>query len=642
MLWTWKRSSKGETCQLSHYKEEFSSIVKKDDEFSGEVTFKKSDSLLTVKERISEITGFPKEVMVRFGTSGKNNIDENGKSWHYLDIYDVNDSVQIKDSKYNQEYTEDRRLYLWIDIDKCPYFKLANKIQLENDKKFDSLTKKYNYLKTKYNNLNSDNINNKTKLNNLEKEKLELNTTIETQKNQISTLQTEINTIKKNNDEMNTNIQNLKTQNNNLKTELEKMKKEISTIKSKLTTKEENELETKNNEIECKKEFEKNLIKCKEKMTNEYKTEINNIFKIFINSFEKKEKIKNNFSNSLQKHLNNFTKEYYNNYNKIFKNSLEENLNAILNKYNNDTSIENINFIVIGQAGVGKSTLINQTLILDENKKAIENLGQSQTKEIKKYVSEKLKMIYMYDTPGIDSNITHDFIFKKVQEIQSQKNNKNNFILYCITDQHRFNSIDGELIQKIMKLYPFNDLPVIIVILQAYFRTKTNKMKEETKKTLLEFLSKEIADKIEIKDIIAKDMEDHKAKGIPDLLKTAFEIKGKRIYSEKLNNFTQEMNEFKKKNIDTKLNIIKEIISENIYPVENIKNNYSCVVDFFDNTKNNFQNLENIFFNEINEENFETKLKEIFNVIYQKINDETENEEFNNFIKEKLNELKKF
>ena len=247
----------------------------------------------------------------------------------------------------------------------------------------------------------------------------------------------------------------------------------------------------------------------------------------------------------------------------------------------------------------------------------------------------------MYDTPGIDSNITHDFIFKKVQEIQSQKNNKNNFILYCITDQHRFNSIDGELIQKIMKLYPFNDLPVIIVILQAYFRTKTNKMKEETKKTLLEFLSKEIADKIEIKDIIAKDMEDHKAKGIPDLLKTAFEIKGKRIYSEKLNNFTQEMNEFKKKNIDTKLNIIKEIISENIYPVENIKNNYSCVVDFFDNTKNNFQNLENIFFNEINEENFETKLKEIFNVIYQKINDETENEEFNNFIKEKLNEIKK-
>ena len=227
-----------ETCELSNYKKEFSSIVNKD-KFSGYIAVKKTDKFLTIKERISEITGFPKEVMVRFGTSGKNNIDENGKSWHYLDYYDVNDSVQIKDSKYNQEYTEDRRLYLWIDIDKCPHFKLANKIQLENDKKFDSLTKEYNYLKTEYNNLDYDNINNETKLNNLEKEKLELKTKIETQKNQISTLQTEINTIKKNNDEMNTNIQNLKTQNNNLKTELEKMKKEISTIKSKLTTKEE-------------------------------------------------------------------------------------------------------------------------------------------------------------------------------------------------------------------------------------------------------------------------------------------------------------------------------------------------------------------------------------------------------------------
>ena len=251
----------------------------------------------------------------------------------------------------------------------------------------------------------------------------------------------------------------------------------------------------------------------------------------------------------------------------------------------------------------------------------------------------------MYDTPGINSNISHDFIFQKVKEIQSQKNNKNNIILFCITEQHRFNKIDGELIQKIMKLYPFNDLPVIIVILQSYSESSIE-MKESIKKILLEYLNKEIVDKIEIKEVIAKNKKfsqnlEIKAKGIPDLLKTAFEIKGKRIYSEKLNNFTQEMNEFKKKNIDTKLNIIKEIISENIYPVENIKNNYSCVVDFFDNTKNNFQNLENIFFNEINEENFETKLKEIFNVIYQKINDETENEEFNNFIKEKLNEIKK-
>ena len=582
---------KGEGMQLSYYEEEFSSIVKKD-EFSGEVTFKKTDSFLTVKEKINEITGFPKEVMVNFGTKGKENIDENGKSWQYIEYYTVNDSDQIKNSKYNQESTDDRSIYIYIDIDKSPNFKLANKIQLENDKTFKNINNDYELLKNNYNDL-------KDKYNKLNNKPCEYKWTI-------STLQTQIETMKKNNEEINKNIQNLKTENNNLKTEnnnlkseLEKLKEEISTIKSKLKKKEEDELKIKNNEIECKKKFDVNLIKYKEKMINEYKTKINNIFKIFINSFEKEEKIENNFSNSLQKYFNNFTKEYYNNYNKIFKNFLEENLNVILNKYNNDTSIENINFIVIGQAGVGKSTLINQTLILEKNQKAIENLGQSQTNEIKKYVSEKLKMIYMYDTPGIDSNITHDFIFQKVKEIQSQKNNKNNIILFCITEQHRFNKIDGELIQKIMKLYPFNDLPVIIVILQSYSESSI-KMKESIKKILLEYLNKEIVDKIEIKEVIAKNKKfsqnlEIKAKGIPDLLKTAFEIKGKRIYSEKLNNFTQEMNKFKKNNIDIKLDIIKEIINEKIKPIEIIKNNYSCIFDYFDNIKNNIQNLENIF-----------------------------------------------
>ncbi len=113
---------KGETCQLSHYKEEFSSIIN-NNKIKGYETFKKSDSFLKIKEKISEITVFPKEVMVGFSTSGKNDIDENGKSWHYLEKYEVNDSLLIKDSKYNHEYSENRQLYLWIDIDKSPNFK---------------------------------------------------------------------------------------------------------------------------------------------------------------------------------------------------------------------------------------------------------------------------------------------------------------------------------------------------------------------------------------------------------------------------------------------------------------------------------------------------------------------------------------
>ena len=43
-----------------------------------------------------------------------------------------------------------------------------------------------------------------------------------------------------------------------------------------------------------------------------------------------------------------------------------------------------------------------------------------------------------------------------------------------------------------MKLYPFNDLPVIIVILQSYFKEASKKTIEKTKKKLLKYLDKEI------------------------------------------------------------------------------------------------------------------------------------------------------
>ena len=50
-------------------------------------------------------------------------------------------------------------------------------------------------------------------------------------------------------------------------------------------------------------------------------------------------------------------------------------------------------------------------------------------------------------------------------------------ILFCISTQHRFNEVDGKL-----------NFPVIIVILQSYFKEASKK----TKKTLLKYLDKEI------------------------------------------------------------------------------------------------------------------------------------------------------
>ena len=108
-------------------------------------------------------------------------------------------------------------------------------------------------------------------------------------------------------------------------------------------------------------------------MINEYKSEINILLKIFLNSFDKNEKVENNFSNSLQKYLNNFTKEYYNNYNKNFKNLLEEKLNIIINKYNNDTSIEKMIFYCNWSSWCWKK-YINKSIINFRRKSTINRI----------------------------------------------------------------------------------------------------------------------------------------------------------------------------------------------------------------------------------------------------------------------------
>ena len=62
-----------------------------------------------------------------------------------------------------------------------------------------------------------------------------------------------------------------------------------------------------------------------------------------------------------------------------------------------------INTIAIGQAGVGKSTLINNILkIKGTEMEAKTGEGKSVTKNCKMYTSEKVPFLRVYDTPGLD------------------------------------------------------------------------------------------------------------------------------------------------------------------------------------------------------------------------------------------------
>ena len=95
---------------------------------------------------------------------------------------------------------------------------------------------------------------------------------------------------------------------------------------------------------------------------------------------------------------------------------------------------------------------------------------------------------------------------------------------------------NAQLIYEIMKLYPSDNLPVIITQLQAYFIERAKNMQKEIRKILSNYLDKSIVDKIEIRDIVAKEHKEEnigvfKARGIPELLKLSVELMGRAITS---------------------------------------------------------------------------------------------------------------
>jgi len=90
-----------------------------------------------------------------------------------------------------------------------------------------------------------------------------------------------------------------------------------------------------------------------------------------VKEFDNEEGKKNSFTISLIECMKDFNKEYME-YCSKFINSFKANGQKIVNDFNikdNKILIEHINFIVIGKAGVGKSTFINESLFLYGEKK---------------------------------------------------------------------------------------------------------------------------------------------------------------------------------------------------------------------------------------------------------------------------------
>ena len=367
--------------------------------------------------------------------------------------------------------------------------------------------------------------------------------------------------LKRQTDDLRWETQQLKSQNENLRWETQQLKNQNEALMQQKRIEQENINNFKLSFEENKKKVEKiNLEKSKE-----YVTKL--IVNKFVKEFDIEEGKKNPFTISLFEHMKKFNEEYMEYCSKFIK-SFKENSQKIVNEFNvkdNKILIEHINFIVIGKAGVGKSVFINESLLLPEGKRAPEDIGESVTDKSSVYESDKLKMVRMWDTQGFDYKISQEFILNEINRIvenglKQGPDHYINIILYC-TENERFQEEDAQLIYEIMKLYPLDNLPVIITQLKAYFVKDAKEMEKKIRNILYKYLDKSISDKIEIRDIVAREkkgnIEVFETRGIPELLKLSVDLMGRSITSATCKKFSQEIEKLCKNYVEKQINFIE-------------------------------------------------------------------------------------
>ena len=291
---------------------------------------------------------------------------------------------------------------------------------------------------------------------------------------------------------------------------------------------------------------------------------------------------------------------------KLIEDSKKE-TEIILNKsYDNSY---HFNTLLIGQTGVGKSTLINGIFDFKENEGAKTGEGKPITENFDEYISNKRKCLRIIDSKGIEKgenninkvfNSTKELIEKKAREGDPDK--LIHCIWYCFKSSNlRFEDIEKNTLSLLMNQYDDNNLPIIIVITQNYDDKETEIMTkyitEEFKFlnrdiTIIPVTAKEkIMEKKKNKFIIEKD-------GIEELLKISYEKSQKAIYPAILKSIKEKIIQTFIINTENKKNKLMDDLRETVEQLfnevlenENLENNISKLSSVFEKTLNTFYEI---------------------------------------------------
>ena len=318
-----------------------------------------------------------------------------------------------------------------------------------------------------------------------------------------------------------------------------------------------------------------------------------------------------------------------------FQTLLEKKIKSSILNLNFHQESTTFNILILGPAGVGKSTLINSILKLDKNEEAPTGIGKTKTiGEPKSYESPKMKGLKLYDSQGIDKakyGIKEMLnSAKNLINSMAEKDNINNFIhciWYCVTGV-RFEDVERDSLIELMKLYDDETLPIIIVYTKAFDDVESEKMLEEINK-----ICSTHNRKINCVKIVAKKREIKsgnnkfviKEHGMKELIQMTFEKIEKAVESAFFNSVKIRIrNDYNKKmkNIHKKLEIDvnNQINNFNDLPIKNLKTKDLEIIKFVirilifeeDVTKKLSENSEKLLID------FLTKFSKYVNEKYQK------------------------
>ena len=256
---------------------------------------------------------------------------------------------------------------------------------------------------------------------------------------------------------------------------------------------------TKYSNFKLGKEYEKNLKEIKKNYFYSIRNDLQN---------KKEEYIKENLADydirKLQELVQNVFKD------EKFSELIQAKVKEFIDKMNFETHTSHFNILVLGSTGVGKSTLINSVLKLDEKSPNAAKVGKGKPVtlgEPRSYISDKVKGLKLWDTQGIDKS-GYDITKLKESVVNlinnnANENNPDNFIhclWYCVS-AHRFETVERDFLIELMKVYHDETLPIIIAYTQCVSEENGESMSKEIKKICMEQNRN-----LEVIPVLAQDM----------------------------------------------------------------------------------------------------------------------------------------